>query len=199
MKGKKQLEIYLQGLLSKEKYNNFLEQYPTDSSTAAYILSLAYNDGNIADRNILDLGTGNGVFACGAAVLGCKSVVGIDVDGDQIAVARENCGSSNVQFIVQNARSVTGHFDTVIMNAPFGSVNSHADMPFLEKAVDVGDFVYSIHNAKSKDFVRNFYAENGVIFREEQVNIVVGRLYEHHTRDRANIPGVFFSVKTKTK
>lgn len=195
MKGKKQLEIYLQGLLTKERYNNFLEQYPTDSSTAAYILSIAYSDGNIAGRTVLDLGTGNGVFACGAAALGSKSVTGIDVDADQISVARTNCGSEDVHFYVQNARSVTGHFDTVVMNAPFGSVNTHADMPFLEKAVESGDYIYSVHNAKTRDFVRNFYMEHGEIFREEKANIIVGRLYEHHTRDRATIPGIFFSVR----
>lgn len=195
MKGKKQLEIYLQGLLQKEIFLNDLEQYPTDASNAAYILSLAYGDGNISGRSVVDLGTGNGIFACGAAALGAKSTVGIDVDADQIAVAKKNCGDGSTTFITGDVRSVSGHFDTAIMNAPFGSVNIHADLPFLEKAIEVADFVYSIHNRKSRDFVRSFYLANGHIFREEDMNLMVGRLYKHHTKDRSVIPATFFSVE----
>lgn len=194
MKGKKQLEIYLQGLLTKERYNNYLEQYPTDSSTAAYILSLAYSDGNISDKRVIDLGTGNGVFACGSAALGASIVCGVDVDPDQISVAKKNCQSETVEFMVEDVKNISGIYDTALMNAPFGSVNVHADLPFLEKATSLANVVYSIHNRKSANFVRNYYSKIGTVFREENVDLTIGRLYDHHTRDRARIPGIFFSV-----
>lgn len=197
MKGKKQLEIYLEGLEKKERYINVLEQYPTDSPTAAYILTLAFNDGNIAGKKILDLGTGNGIFACGAHALGAGEVLGVDVDKEQIEVATRNCGSDSVKFIVASVESVSGSYDTVIMNSPFGSVNVHADIPFLEKATETSDYIYSIHNFKSRDFVRSYYSQKGEIFREESVKVTVGRLYAHHKKDRAEIPSVFFSVRLK--
>ncbi len=196
MKGKKQLEIYLGSLGQKETYINFLEQYPTDSSTAAYMLNLAYNDGNISGKKVIDLGTGNGIFALGAGALGASEVFGVDIDEEQIAVARKNgAGTGGVTFEVMDVASVTGRYDTVLMNSPFGSVNAHSDMPFLEKAAEVGNYIYSIHNRKSEEFVRNYYSLHGEIFRSEQIDITVGRLYKHHRKDRETIRAIFFSVE----
>lgn len=199
MKGKKQLEIYLASLEQKENYINFLEQYPTDSSTAAYVLNLAFNDGNISGKKVIDLGTGNGIFALGASVLGASEVTGIDVDEEQIAVARRNSGSSSVIFETKPVESVTGIYDTVLMNAPFGSVKIHSDVPFLEKAVEIGRFVYSLHNRKTSEFVRNFYSHHGTVFRSENIDITVGRLYKHHKKERDIIPAVFFSVEIQPR
>ncbi len=195
MKGKKQLEIYLQGLKRSDKGVNSLEQYPTDASAAAYVLSIAYADGNIDGMRILDLGSGNGIFSCGAAVLGASYVLGIDIDPEQTRVASMNCGAGNVEFATGSASSVTGTYDTVLMNPPFGSVNAHADMPFLKKAVECANYVYSLHNAKSRDFVRSFYLTNAEIIREEPLNIRIGRLYEHHRKDSVMVESVFFSVR----
>ena len=83
------------------------------------------------------------------------------------------------------------------MCAPFGSVKAHADLPLLEIAEELGAFIYSIHNIKSRDFVRNFYMGKGEIFREEILDITVGRLYKHHRKDRATIRSVFFSVRVE--
>lgn len=199
MKGKKQVEIYLQGLSKAPKNINSLEQYPTDASVASYILSLAFEDGNIKGKSILDLGTGNGIFACGALVLGAKSVLGIDIDPEQVRVAIENCSQDNAEFMVGDVSSVNGRFDTVLMNSPFGSVKEHADIPFLKKAVQSAEHIYSLHNAKSRDFVRAFYSVNGEILRDQLVDIRVGRLYGHHKKDMSTIKAVFFYVKTRQK
>ncbi len=199
MKGKKQLEIYLQNLGSTGKGNNSLEQYPTDASAASYILNLAYEDGNIRGKRVLDLGCGNGIFSCGAAALGALSVTGFDIDPDQIEAARKNCGSEKVTFHAESVELVHGEYDTVIMNPPFGSVVAHADLPFLEKAIATGNFIYSLHNAKSADFVASFYRTNGTIFRKESIGLRIGRIYGHHKKDQMIIEAVLFCVRTKSE
>jgi len=49
------------------------------------------------------------------------------------------------------------------MNPPFGSQRKHADRPFLLKAFEVADVVYSIHLAKPevRNFIEKFSGEMG--------------------------------------
>lgn len=53
-------------------------------------------------KDILDIGTGSGILAFVADVLGAKNILGVDIDDDAVAVAKENaqinhCGD-NVKF-----------------------------------------------------------------------------------------------------
>ena len=50
----------------------------------------AYTHGDIVDKSVLDLGCGTGRLGLGAAFLGAKEVVGIDIDPVAIKTAREN-------------------------------------------------------------------------------------------------------------
>ena len=92
-KNKKSLELFLSGLNLPGSYNINLEQYPTDAGTAATILMEAYLDGNIENKTVIDMGTGNGIFAIGAGYLGSSDCTGIDVDSKMIDLAKENCNS----------------------------------------------------------------------------------------------------------
>jgi predicted RNA methylase len=42
---------------------------------------------------------------------------------------------------------VYGRFDTVLQNPPFGVQKRNADRRFLEKALDVGNVIYSLHKS----------------------------------------------------
>lgn len=180
---KKSLEIFLSRLEKPVSYNIELEQYPTDATTASTLLIEAYMDGNVAEKKVMDLGTGNGIFAIGACYLGCNSSTGIDIDPEMISIARKNAEntSSCAEFINSNVSDVHGEYDTILMNPPFGSVIKHDDMPFISKALEIGTHIYSIHNIKSYEYIKEFYSKKLQIIRQERIFIRVPKIYAHHT------------------
>uniref|UniRef100_A0A383WPV8 Methyltransferase small domain-containing protein n=1 Tax=Tetradesmus obliquus TaxID=3088 RepID=A0A383WPV8_TETOB len=69
-----------------------LEQYPTGADIASRMLYTIESMFNAIEGNIVvDLGTGTGMLAIGAALLGSPCVVGLDVDADALQVAHDNC------------------------------------------------------------------------------------------------------------
>jgi putative methylase len=118
-----------------------------------YIASYANSD--IIAKSVLDLGCGTGRLALGAAFLGAESVVGVDIDRLAIKTARENTTqtslSEKVAWVNGAISAVTGRFDTVVQNPPFGVRTREADRAFLVKALEVGDVVYSLHNHPEVD------------------------------------------------
>ncbi|PYB67769.1 RNA methyltransferase [Thermoplasma sp. Kam2015] len=190
---KSDLEILLQKLQPLTNFKNHLEQYPTDASNAAYFLIEIYNDGNITGKSVIDAGTGNGILACGARFLGAGTVSGFDIDPEAIEVARRNC--VNVNFFVSDVSDVVGKYDTWIMNPPFGSVIKHSDRSFIDKAFETSKWIYSIGNARSRDFLKTELSSRGEIFREERIYLSIPRIYRHHTSDWMKIEAVIFGVK----
>ncbi len=196
---KKKLEIFLQSLSKYESYDISLEQYPTDSITASTLLWNAFFDGNIFEKNVMDLGTGNGILAIGAKYLGASAVTGIDKDQKMIDLAKENATKKglNVNFVNVDIQDVAGKYDTVIMNAPFGSVVKHSDLPFIDTAFMIGNNIYGIHNYKSLDFLKEYYSKRGEIKRIDLVEINIPMIYPHHKKKYYGIKSAVFSVVNK--
>src|SRR6056297_1596552 len=67
-----------------------LEQYPTPADLAAHLVHLADVQGDIAERTVVDLGTGTGMLALGAAFRRPARVLALDRDPAALAQAREN-------------------------------------------------------------------------------------------------------------
>lgn len=69
------------------------------------------------DMRVLDLGTGSGILAIGAALLGAE-VVGVDIDPAVIPQAQENARLNNVQirFLLGSLEDVEGPVDLVVAN-----------------------------------------------------------------------------------
>jgi putative methylase len=133
-----------------------LEQYTIPVGVAATILYIAaytYND--IIGKTVLDLGCGTGRLALGAAFLGARRVVGVDIDKCAVKVAFENSIRTGlkdrVKWIAADVDVLHGKFDTVLENPPFGVQRRKADRKFLEKALETGGVVYSLHKSPHKD------------------------------------------------
>ncbi|MFZ0943678.1 MAG: 50S ribosomal protein L11 methyltransferase [Syntrophobacteraceae bacterium] len=77
-------------------------------------------DPGSARRSLLDLGTGSGILAIGAALLGFSEVVGIDNDPEAVQVAEENIVlnglSEQIRLLCATPEGVSGSFDVVISN-----------------------------------------------------------------------------------
>jgi putative methylase len=114
-----------------------------------YIAAYTYDD--IESKTVLDLGCGTGRLALGAAFLGAKKVVGVDLDRTAVKVAAENSANTGlkdkVQWVTADIDVVCAQFDTVLQNPPFGVQKRGADRRFLEKALKSGKAVYSLHKS----------------------------------------------------
>jgi len=155
---KLELEMLLSQIAPHPSPKPSLEQYTIPADVAATMLHIAaYNYGDIVDKTVLDLGCGTGRLALGAAFLGAKRVVGIDVDKDAVKLAFENSVRMNlkekVQWVTGDIDAIHGNFDTVLQNPPFGVQRRKADRKFLEKALESGKVVYSLHKCPDEDKV----------------------------------------------
>jgi len=133
-----------------------LEQYTISADVAATMLYIAaYSHGNIVNKRVVDLGCGTGRLTIGAALLGAKEVVGVDIDRNAVEVA-SNCAEKfdlrkKTQWIITDIDSVNGHFDTVLQNPPFGVQKRGADRKFVVKALELGSVIYSLHKRPDHD------------------------------------------------
>jgi putative methylase len=152
---KQQLEIALQKLRPLATRDPKLEQYSTPADVAADIVWEAFAAGDIDGRKVADLGCGNGIFSVGSKLMGAAFVQGIDIDPKAVATARENAKSLGlgIEFSVGEVESLSGSFDTVIQNPPFGAQKRHADRVFIGKSLELAPKVYSLHNSGTETFV----------------------------------------------
>ncbi len=94
-------------------------------SHATTALCLSFLAGNVVHGvRVLDVGTGSGVLAIAAAKLGARAVVGVDVDPEAVATARENVAANavNVRVVRGDVRAVRGRFDLVVANLTAGDL-----------------------------------------------------------------------------
>jgi len=127
-----------------------LEQYTITPKLAADLLyTAAYSYDDIEGREVADLGCGTGTLAIGSALLGAELAVGVDIDRAVVRIASRNAKELGVkgktQWIASKIDVLRGDFDTVLQNPPFGVQRRTADRQFLEKALEIGKRVYSLH------------------------------------------------------
>lgn len=156
---------------------------------AAMVLYRALNDGNIAGKEVADLGTGNGIFAVGASLLGASKVYAIDRDKEMIDVAKENAKNTRceIEFLNMDVKDFEIKIDTALMNPPFGSQKRNADIPFIQKGLELSKNFYIILNYKSGDFLRKFIEGKGEILWEEKIEMPIRHTYDFHRKEVRNI------------
>ena len=185
---KRELEIKLQGLRRYVPEHPALEQYETPASIAADILFFAYSMGDIEGKIVCDLGCGSGVFAIGASLLGAKRVSGVDIDAGVLEAAEKNAEKLGLEmdFVRSDVKAFNMPCDTVIQNPPFGSQNRHADRPFLDKAMELADVLYTLHLEKSISFVEEYVrSKGGKITHELGYEFPIKRMFGFHRKEVA--------------
>lgn len=184
---KKELELALSKVPPFPEPDPKLEQYPTPASIASEIVFNAYLAGDIEGMKVLDLGCGTGMFSAAAALMGAGAVVGYDVSPTALECARR-CADElglDIDFRLSDINDVDEGADTVLMNPPFGSQNRHADRPFLEKAMDSADVVYSIHMANSVEFVDKLARARGKSVRDCKIyKYAIPHTFSFHRKER---------------
>lgn len=189
---KKHLEIAIQKVPKHPNPKVDLEQYSTPATIAADLLWNAYSLEDIADKKVMDLGCGTGIFAIASKLLGAASAIGVDIDKDSTDLASSYCG--DVNFICSDICDLENDFDvdTIFQNPPFGSqknAKKGADLKFISKAIELSPKVlYSFHMASTEEFLISYFEKNDLeithIFR---YNFPIPKIYEFHTRESANV------------
>jgi len=172
---KHDLAIILQQIKPHPKPKLSLEQYTTPADLAAEILFTAcYVHDDIQDKNVLDLGTGTGRLAIGAALLGAEYVVGVEIEPDSLklaSIAKKQL-HADVDFIFGPLEAIGRPADTVLMNPPFGTKKAHADLHFLECALQLGSVIYSIHKSSTREFLKDWLHNRGFIYQQTMATTI---------------------------
>ena len=167
-----------------------LEQYKTPAVVGARLLYDAMLKGDIKGISVFDPGCGTGALAIGAKLLDADYVLGIDIDFFAVETAKKNAESLSleVDFFVSDIKNFNHrHFDTVVMNPPFGAQNVHADRPFIDAALDCADVVYSIFNKGSLAFLKAYTKKRAEITDVFTCSYPIKHTFSHHTKECAFI------------
>ncbi|AHF99411.1 RNA methyltransferase [Halostagnicola larsenii XH-48] len=195
-----------------------LEQYLTPAEVAAHVCQFAALQGDLAGETVVDLGTGTGMLAIGAALCDAERVVGIDVDEDALTLARENAravifdgavdsapgegpsGWSPIEWIRGDVTRPPLSIDdaTVLSNPPFGAQrgNRHADRDFLETTRAIAATSYTIHNEGSQEFVESYANDaGGTVTHAFRATFSLANRLEFHTDETRTLEAEVFRIE----
>lgn len=192
----------------------YLEQYTVPADVAAEILFMAtYVYDDICNKKVIDLGCGSGRLAIGAALLGAKEVVGVDIDRAAIEQAVINAQTlsiaSKIDWILADIDVVHGDFDTVLQNPPYGVQKRGADRRFLERALRIGNHVYSLHKGVQtgkeqkvvpSPFLSRLIEENhGKIMAVYNLLMIIPHMFGFHQKRSYQFPVNLYIIERRNK
>ena len=183
-----------------------LEQYLTPPEIAAHLCHQARLQDDL-EGWVVDLGTGTGMLAIAASLAGARQVVGLDIDPDALAVARENAARIDEAGkhgclewlrgdVTRPPLSMTDA--TVVSNPPFGAQrgNRHADREFLETTRSIASVSYTIHNEGSQAFVESFAAdEGGEVTHAFRAEFPIANRFAFHTEAEETLEAEVFRIE----
>ncbi len=200
---KRKLEMLLEQVKGFERPDVSREQYATPATVAAEMLYFAFMNNDL-DGSVIDLGCGTGMLAIGTSLLQrdagvIQKIIGIDSDITALVTARDNARSlgASVEWICCDIRDACGHFDTVVMNPPFGAQEKGNDRPFLDKALELGCVIYSIHNAGSQSFIESYIRGRGIITDVITLKFPIRHTFKFHKKEIAYIDVELYRIKAK--
>ena len=130
---------------------------------------------------LLDVGTGSGILAIGAALLGFRGIVGIDNDPEAIEVAVENIElngfaeagrqphSPEIRVLCATPQEVSGRFDVVISNIQSLPLIRMSET-LASKVNGPGRLILSGILVEQADEVRTTYEKIGLKLTGEQID-----------------------------
>jgi putative methylase len=206
---RRELEIALESLERMKEYSQSLEQYPTPAAIVSTILYAAEMDHHdIAGKTVCDLGCGDGIFAIGAALLGARQVIGIDVQSKALKASQRNSRQlgteDTVDWVLGDVSSLQTlcSVDTVVSNPPFGVKQKGADLRFLKKAISIADVIYSMHLAGDKNRVfleKEINMLDAKVTQLETFQFPIGRLFDFHRKHKHMINVDLYRICTKER
>jgi putative methylase len=183
----------------------YLEQYTIPPEVAAEILYIAaYIYDDIIDKTVIDLGCGTGRLAIGAALLGAREAVGIDIDKVAVRLAQRNAEKLGVTektfWITAEIDAIHGAFNTVLQNPPFGVQKRRADRKFIKKSLELGDKIYSLHKSgeRNREFIKRFIEKHGgKVTGMFPMKIDIPKLFQFHTKRKRSVKVDLYRVEGK--
>ena len=195
---KRELEMMLQKIAPLAEPRADLEQYSTPAYLAADVLFTAYSLGDIQGKTVIDLGCGNGIFSIGSSLLGAKRVVGVDVDPKALDAARVNSENMGVEIdlVESDIASFQGRGDTVIQNPPFGAQRKGADRPFIKKAIECAETVYSLHMEETVPFLQREVSELGAhVEYRKSYKFNIPHMFGFHKKEKKSVDIVLLLIR----
>lgn len=126
---------------------------------------------NAAPGSLLDVGTGSGILAVGAALLGFENIIGIDNDPEAVEVAVPNLElnkvTKKIRIFCRTPQEVNGSFDVVISNIQSLPLIRMAET-MVTKVNRGGRLVLSGILTEQADEVRCEYEKQGLMFTGSQ-------------------------------
>lgn len=118
---------------------------------------------DVTKATVLDVGTGTGILAIAAELLGFKKIVAIDNDPLAVEVARENCAfnkSARVTVSGNSLGNLNQKFEVVISNI---LLDTHAELMeyYTQCLSDHGLLILSGVLGSQKQQLQNLYREKG--------------------------------------
>jgi ribosomal protein L11 methyltransferase len=112
--------------------------------------------------SLLDVGTGSGILALGAAALGCQRILACDIDDEACRVARQNIAANNysgqIEVTSQPLEQLSGQFDLVVANI-LAEENVRLGRALLDRLAPGGHLILSGILKEKEAFVRQGFAQ----------------------------------------
>ena len=195
---KKTLEKLLQTLPPIPEPKAMLEQYTTPAPIVADVVYTALGYGDVDGKTVGDFGCGTGRFAVAAKLLGAKTVHAIDIDARGIEIGQKWCSehSLNINFYVMDIRHFNKRLDTVFQNPPFGSQQKHADLPFIEKGLEVAEALYTFINPPTRRFIEKLIKSHGRrVTYEKNYKFEMKYMFAFHKKEKIDIEVTLLRVR----
>lgn len=162
-----------------------LEQYVTPPALTSDLVFTAYMNQDL-EAQVLDLGTGTGIFAIGASLTGA-TVTAVEKDAEALEIAKENAEnlgvSDKIDFVEKDVTKFSGEFDTVLMNPPF-SQHSEEGLKFWAKATELSNKVYAVSPSTGREGIKSFIASsNHKVVELEEFKVDLPATYGFHTQE----------------